>query len=139
MLHFEHSETVEASAYETWQVMQDFAAIERAGLAEQVRMEGEGTGSCRHLCMPGGRVMTERLEARDEAALTLSYAMTEPGPMPLAHYRARMEIIADGDACQVVFKAEYETRGITEEKAGGMLGNVYRALIDTARTDLGLK
>lgn len=138
MLHFSYSETVEASTHQTWQAMRDFAAIARAGLAERVEMVGEGVGSCRRLHMPGGKVLVERLEARDEAAFTLTYAMTEPGPMPLAHYQASLQISGDEHTCQVVFMAEYEPSGVSEEKANRMLGNVYRALISTARTDLGI-
>lgn len=138
MLHFSYSETVEASAHRTWQAMRDFAAIARAGLAERVEMVGEGVGSFRHLHMPGGGVLVERLEARDEAAHTLTYAMTVPGPMPLKQYQARLQISSDEHTCQVVFTAEYEPSGVSEEKATRMLGSVYRALISTARTDLGL-
>lgn len=138
MLNLSYSETVEASVTKTWLAMRDFAAIERAGLAERVEMVGEGVGSSRHLHMAGGRVMVERLEARDDDALTLTYAMTERGPMPLAHYQASFQITGDERACQVLFTAEYEPDGIPEEKANRMLTNVYRALINTARTDLGL-
>ncbi|EZH81167.1 hypothetical protein AU05_11600 [Ectopseudomonas composti] len=118
--------------------MRDFAAIERAGLAERVEMVGEGVGSCRHLHMAGGKVLVERLEARDESTMALTYAMTEPGPMPLDHYVATLQVRGDEHTCQVVFTADYEPRGITEEKANRMLSNVYRALVNTARTDLGL-
>ena len=61
-MHFRYDETVEASAQRAWQVMRDFAAIERAGLAQRVAMVGEGPGSCRHLYMPGGSVLVECLE-----------------------------------------------------------------------------
>lgn len=138
MLQFSYSENVEASALQTWRAMRDFAAIERAGLAERVEMVGEGVGSCRHLHMAGGKVLVERLEARDESTMTLTYAMTEPGPMPLDHYVATLQVSGDEHACQVVFTADYEPRGIAEEKANRMLSNVYRALVNTARADLGL-
>lgn len=138
MLTFSYSETVEAGAQETWRAMRDFAAIERAGLAQQVEMIGEGVGSCRRLHMAGGQVLVERLEARDDAAMTLTYAMTEPGPMPLEHYVATLTVSGSEQASQVAFSADYEPRGITPEKAERMLGNVYRALVNTARADLGL-
>lgn len=138
MMTFGYSEAVEASVTKTWEAMRDFAAIERAGLAERVEMVGEGIGSVRRLHMVGGRVLVERLEARDDDALTLAYAMTERGPMPLEHYQASFRVTGDGQACQVVFTAEYEPDGVTEEKANRMLSNVYRALINAARTDLGL-
>ncbi|OEC32677.1 Polyketide cyclase / dehydrase and lipid transport [Pseudomonas cuatrocienegasensis] len=138
MLEFSYRETLEASAQKTWHAMRDFAAIARAGLAERVEMVGEGVGSCRHLQMPGGLVLVERLEARDDAARTLTYAMTEPGPMPLAHYQATLQVSGDEQTCQVLFSATYEPRAISEEKATRMLSNVYRALINTARADLGL-
>lgn len=138
MLQFSYSETVQASALDTWRAMRDFSAIARAGLAERVEMVGEGVGSCRRLHMPGGAVLVERLDERDEEAFKLGYSMIESGPMPLAQYRARFHISGDGHACQVLFSAEYEPRGVGEEKANRMLGNVYRALIGTARNDLGL-
>lgn len=137
MLNFIYSEAVEASAHKTWQAMRDFAAIARAGLAERVEVVGEGVGSCRHLHMPGGRVLVERLEERDDAALSLTYAMTQPGPMPLTHYQASLQISGDESTCRVVFSAEYVPNGVSEEKANRMLGNVYRALINAAKTDLG--
>lgn len=138
MLNFRYSETVNASVTKTWQVMRDFSAIERAGLAERVKMVGEGIGSVRRLHMAGGRVIVERLETRDEDAFTLTYAMTERGPMPLEHYQASFQITGDEHTCQVLFTAEYKPDGVTEEKANRMLSNVYRALINTARIDLGL-
>lgn len=138
MLHFSYSESVEAGSLETWQAMRDFSAIGRAGLADRVEMVGEGVGSWRYLHMAGGAILAERLEARDEAALKLTYAMAERGPMPLEQYRAHLQITGDNHACVVVFTAEYEPRGVTEEKACRMLSNVYRALINTARSDLGL-
>jgi hypothetical protein len=138
MLIFKYSEMVAASATKTWKAMRDFSAIERAGLAERVEMVGEGIGSTRCLHMPGGRLLVERLDARDDDALTLTYAMTEPGPMPLKHYQASFEITGEGQTCEVEFTAEYEPEGVTEEKANRMLSNVYRALINTAKADLGL-
>ncbi len=138
MHSFSYSETVEKSAADTWLAMRDFAAIARAGLAERVAMQGDGIGSTRHLHMQGGGVLVERLDARDDAAFVLSYAMTERGPMPLAQYQASMRISGAGQRCEVTFTASYEPQGIDENKANRMLGNVYRALIATARTDLGL-
>ena len=58
--------------------------------------------------------------------------------MPLESYQASMRIEPAGEHCRVIFEAEYEPSGITEEKANRMLTNVYRALIDTARRDLNL-
>jgi hypothetical protein len=138
ILNFEHSETVEASAAETWRVMRDFAAIERAGIAERVEMMGDGVGSSRHLQMAGGAAVVERLETRDDDGLTLTYVMTNRGPMPLERYQASLQITGNEQDCKVTFTAEYEPDGIAEENANRMLGNVYRALISTARTDLGV-
>jgi hypothetical protein len=138
MMSFNYSETVQMGAADTWHAMRDFSAIARAGLAERVEMVGDGVGSSRHLHMPGGAVLVERLEARDEAAFTLTYAMTERGPMPLTHYQATLTVSGDEHSSVVAFNASYEPLGVSEEKANRMLGNVYRALIATARTDLGL-
>jgi len=135
---FSYSETVQKDAAATWQAMRDFAAIARAGLAERVEMQGDGIGSTRHLHMQGGGVLVERLDSHDEAAFTLSYTMTERGPMPLLQYQASLHISGEGHSCDVTFNARYEPQGISEDKANRMLGNVYRALIATARTDLGL-
>lgn len=137
-MKFTYDEEIAAEAQQAWKVMREFSAIERAALAEKVEMEGEGVGSYRHMHMPGGTIMTEKLVARDDDVWALTYIMTARGPMPLESYQASMRIEPAGEHCRVIFEAEYEPRGITEEKANRMLTNVYRALIDTARRDLNL-
>ena len=88
----------EASAPTVWALVREFGKLDE-WLPPVVGCEtdGEGIGALRTLTLGDGAVVVERLEAHDDAARTLTYSMTDAGPMPLVDYVSTIEVSANPD------------------------------------------
>ena len=72
---------IHASASAIWQVIRDFgAACQHLVMVVKCTVEGEGIGALRTLTSADGSTIVERLEALDEAAQRLSYALLTDTP-----------------------------------------------------------
>src|SRR2546430_17429265 len=57
-------------------------------------------GTVRKLTIPGGGVIVEKLEGKDDQRHTYSYSITD-GPLPVADYHASYSVHQAGDASRV--------------------------------------
>jgi len=129
-LDVEH--TVVAPAVDVWAVLADFGVfLEWAtGGVGSVEVSGDGIGMCRHLDIPGLGKVSERLEALDEEAMCLEYALLEAGPSGLQSYRARVQVVPlDANSCRVRWRGEFEPLdGTDESTVGAGLADAYQAM-----------
>jgi len=125
MLNVRESAGLGASADEVWALVSDFVGL-IAALGLPVQGEGEGVGAVRTLSNPKGDIV-ERLEALDNDNRTLTYALVQPGPMPVRDYTSTMTVEADGAGRSVVvWTADFEADGAPDEKATSVVSRTYQ-------------
>lgn len=135
------SETIAAPAARVWELVRDFGGIAQWGgpALQSCTVEGEGVGAVRRIGLPGGRTISERLEALDDAARTLSYAIVGPSPIPVKHYLATIRIVEEGpQAARVEWSSRFEPDGASAEQAQALVRGVYTGGIAGLRKALGV-
>jgi hypothetical protein len=137
MVSVKVTERVPVSAGQVWEIFRDFGGVRRfTPQIEQCTVEGEGVGAVRTITMPGGLQIQERLEALDEAARTLSYAIVS-GPAPFRDYLATIRVSEDGDGCTIDWSSHFEPQGVSEEQARAIVEGIYQGGIAGLRKHLG--
>lgn len=132
-------DSIAASADRVWDLFRDFGAIDRfaAGI-ESCTLEGEGVGAVRTLSLPGGLTLQERLEAFDDAARTLSYAIIGAHPLPVDNYLSTVKIVEEaGERCGIEWSSSFDPKG-DEAAAVGMVEGIYRGGIKGIKKALGV-
>lgn len=110
------------SAEEAWKVVGDFVGLIE-GMGLPVEVEGEGIGQTRKISM-GPAPIVERLEARDEAAKSISYSIVE-GPLPVSGYVATMRLSDVGEGrSKLTWSATFEPVG-DEAAAKQIVTGIY--------------
>ena len=86
-----------------------WAAVGDSGLAmlvpdfvERVDVKGSGVGLERTLHLPGGGAVREHIVARDDAAMTYSYAIVDFGPVPWLECTATWSVRAAANGKSLV-------------------------------------
>lgn len=117
--------TIRAPADAIWRLLSDFGAAGRH-LAEVVActVAGTGVGAVRTLTYADGSVIVERLEALDEAAHRLSYALLTDTP-----FRDCLTTITMHDLglaqCEVTWTATFAADGLPASEAVEMLEGAF--------------
>lgn len=135
------SERVEASADRVWELLGDFGGVVRWGgpALQSCTVEGEGVGAIRRITGPGGMQIVERLEARDDTARSLSYAIVEKSPIPIRDYLATVTVTEEGPhACRVEWRGTFQPDGAPPETGEAILRQVYTGGIEGVRRALGI-
>ena len=106
--------TINAPADAIWQVIGDFGAACRylAGVVN-CTVEGKGVGALRTLTYADGTTIVERLEAVDEVAHRLSYALLTDTPFRNCLTTATVRDLGQGE-CEVAWAATFEADGLPE-------------------------
>jgi len=137
MISVKVNERVAASAAAVWELLRDFGGIQRFSTGiESCTVEGEGVGAVRTITMPGGVAIQERLEAFDDAARSLSYAIVA-GPIPVENYLATIHVSEDGDGCAIAWESDFES-SLPEEQARGMIEGIYTGSVAGIKKTLGV-
>jgi hypothetical protein len=132
------SDRIGASVDQVWDLVRDFGGIQRfAAAIESVSVQGEGVGAVRTLTMPGGVTLQERLEALDDGARTLRYAIVGQHPFPFSDYLATIRLSEDGDGCQIEWSSTFTPRAGAESQAAAMVEGIYRGGIAGLKKTLG--
>ncbi len=95
-----------SSQDDVWKVLREFGGLDWMPGVESCEVEGEGIGAIRKITM-GGNVVTERLEAFDDEARSLSYSIQQ-GPIPVRDYLATIAVSESQDGCLVKWTARFE-------------------------------
>lgn len=115
------TKSIAAPAAKVWAMVSEWGGTHKwiPGVGP-VSVAGEGVGSVRSADLDpatgfSGRI-SERLEARDDAAMHFVYAVVGASPIPVADYVAEMQVTATGaDTCDVTWSSTWEAAGdITE-------------------------
>ena len=96
----QHRITVSNSAQEVWAAMRDYGDLSWAQGVDEVVVEGDGVGMLRKVRTAGSSdFILERLTARDDEAMTFSYAIEGDGLAGLSHYNAHVRAEPCEDGC----------------------------------------
>ena len=109
--------TIHAPADAIWQVISDFgAAGQYLSGVTACTVEGEGVGALRTLTSIDGSMIVERLEALDEVAHQLSYALLTD--TPFRNCLTTMAVRNLGpDRAEVAWSATFEADGLPASEA----------------------
>ena len=119
--------TINASADAIWQVIGDFGAACQflVGVVD-CTVVGEGVGALRTLTSIDGSTIVERLEARDETARQLSYALLTDTPFHNCLTTMTIHDLAPNQV-ELEWSATFEPDGIPASEAVEMLEGALSA------------
>ena len=108
-----------------WQVLSDFgAACQYLVMVEKCTVEGQGIGALRTLTYTDGSTIVERLEALDDAAHRLSYALLSDTPFRDCLTTVTVYDLSPGQ-CEVAWSATFEADGLPASEAQEMLEGAF--------------
>ena len=118
---------VNAPADAIWQVIGDLhAACQYLARVVNCTVEGEGVGALRTLTSADGSVVVERLEALDEVAHRLSYALLTDTPFRNCLTTIALHDLGQGQA-ELGWSANFEADGLPADEARDMLESALMA------------
>ena len=120
--------TLDASPDELWAVVRAFDKVSWIPGGENAEIRGEGIGQLRIFQGPDGKVH-EQLEARDDAARSLTYSIPEGVPFPVTGYQATMLVTDDGGKGRLSWSCQYEPDGVSEEEASKAIDTMYGVML----------
>lgn len=128
----EASREFDADANALWDLLQDFAHIERwwpqgAIEIERVEFEGEGVGMIRHIYNVGmPSAVSERLDSLDVARKTWQLSIVGERPAGITRYQATGKIIElPGKRCRIDYRGEFTTDSDESDAARAFLQMAY--------------
>jgi uncharacterized protein YndB with AHSA1/START domain len=124
----------DAPAEQLWDLLRDFAHIERwwpaddpAVQIERVELEGEGIGLIRHIYNKGfSAPVSERLDYQDPATMTYKLSIVGQPPAGITAYQAtgRIEALAPARS-RLNYRAEFSTGAADPAAAEAFLRGAY--------------
>ncbi|VVO78108.1 hypothetical protein PS874_01522 [Pseudomonas fluorescens] len=134
MLHIDVHHDFNVPAGMIWELLADFADIERwwptddeAVMIERVEREGEGIGLIRHIYNRGFPApVSERLDSQDPANMSYQLSIVGERPAGLSRYQAvgRIEPLGNG-RCRLHYCGEFTTQPGRAQEAEAFLRGVY--------------
>lgn len=134
------SEIVAAPATKVWELLGDFGGVMKwsGPMMQSCQVEGEGVGAVRRIGLTGGMEISERCEAVDATARSLSYSIIGKSPLPLRDYFSTVSVTETGASeCRVDWNGRFEAAGVSEEQAQGMVRGIYTGGIAAVKKRLG--
>ncbi len=119
-----------ALAEDVWQTIRDFGGVHRwAPNIVSLEMRGEGVGALRTAHFKDGGRVVERLESRNDATRTLTYAILET-PLPMEGCISSLTVHDLGPkGCEVEWYSTFGAKGAPESEAGRILEKIYRVAL----------
>ena len=112
---------IDAPSYAVWQTISDFgAACKYSVMVTHCTPEGEGVGAVRTSTYADGSMIVERLEALDEDAQRLSYALLTDTPFRNCLTTVTVHELGPRQ-CEVRWTATFDADGIPASEAEEML------------------
>lgn len=127
---------VNASADKAWALVGDFGGL--VGWFPAVTestVEGSGVGALRHLTMPDGNQLTERQQARDDAARFYEYVVIA-GALPCTDYRSRLAVSPAGSGARITWTAEFLPLKDAPVDAVAFISSIYQGGLAGAKAVL---
>ena len=121
-----------------WDVVGDFADVSWAMPGAKVDVIGEGPGMIRRLHIPDGGSVDEVLETWDATARSFSYTIPGDMPMPVADFRAWVELEPIGaNGTRVSWNAAAKALpGTSGAEGQAIFEGLYGQLIDSLEAHL---
>lgn len=121
--------TVDATPETLWDVVRAFDDVRwMPGGGAGCEIRGEGIGQVRIFDGPNGKIH-EHLQARDDAARSLTYTIPEGIPFPVTGYRSTMVVTDDAGRGSLSWTCQFEPDGATEQEAGAAIEQMYEVMI----------
>ena len=118
---------IHASADTLWQVIGDFrAACQYLVMVVNCTVEGEGVGALRTLTSADGSTIVERLEALDQAAHRLSYALLTDTPFGNCLTTIALRDLGPRQA-ELEWSATFEADGLPASEAAELMEGALAA------------
>jgi hypothetical protein len=130
-IHVERAVRLASPADVVWAIVGNLAdATISEGLVERVEVDGAGVGAVRRFHLPGGLVLSERIDHYDAAERCYVYRIIDHGPLPFTRYLGCAQILAAGpDASVATWLAMAQAIDGEEETARAMIeANLDHAL-----------
>ena len=127
---------VNASPDKAWALVGDFGGL--VGWFPAVTestVEGSGVGALRHLTMPDGNQLTERQQARDDAARCYEYVVIA-GALPCTDYRSRLTVSPAGSGARITWTAEFLPLKDAPVDAVAFISSIYQGGLAGAKAVL---
>ncbi len=128
MLNVHESAVLSAGAGEVWAAISDFGGLAEwhpAAVTSTIETRGEDT--IRVVNISGGGVLTEKLEAHSDEAMSQSYSIVE-GPLPVSDYLSTIKVTAGDDGrCTVDWSGKFNAVGADDETASKIISSIYTA------------
>ena len=117
--------TINRPADAIWQVLSDFsAACQHLVTVKNCAVEGHGIGALRTLTYADDSTIVERLEALDDAAYRLSYALLSDTPFRDCLTTVTVHELSPGQ-CEVAWTASFQPDGLPANEAQEMLEGAF--------------
>ncbi|MCY3830904.1 MAG: SRPBCC family protein [Rhodospirillaceae bacterium] len=122
-----------AAADDVWAIVREFGRLDDWLPPVVVcRTDRDGIGALRTLTLGDGAVVVERLEALDDAARTLTYSMTDAGPMPLVDYVSTIAVRANVDGTATMkWSGSFGVSGADEGEVVASIEGLYQTGLDS--------
>ena len=125
-------EEYDGSAAEMWERIGDFHGLHswHPGVAACHKLEG---GAARELILAdGGKIVETQLDS--EPSRSYSYRIDE-SPLPVADYTATLTVREADDGCAVVWTAQFEPSGASEDEAVTVIGGIFDSGLDALKQE----
>ena len=125
MTHASCKTTINLPALAIWRVLSDFgAACQYFVMVIDCTVEGQGIGALRTLTYADGSHIVERLEALDDVAYRLSYALLSDTPFRDCLTTVTVHDLGPGQ-CEVAWSAAFQPDGLPASEAVEMLEGAF--------------
>ena len=126
---------VKASADKAWAALGDFCGIKTwHPVIANCEMSKKGDTTYRTLTTKDGAKIFEQELNWDDKGRSYSYAIIE-SPLPVANYKATMNVAPNGDHAEINWTANFEPKG-PEEDAKKVIGGIFSAGLDSLKAKL---
>jgi Polyketide cyclase / dehydrase and lipid transport len=132
--------TIKAPADKVWADLGDFDGLHRWHPAfAKSTAEKKGGDRLRHLTLQDGAKLVERLVKSDPKARTYTYAIIDPGPLPIARYQATVSAkdSADKKSVTLEWRGDFEPKGAPAAEVQALIAGVYKAGFDALAKKFG--
>ena len=124
------TQTINASANDTWKTISSFEGIETFSPVARSTKTGDGVGALRSCFLPDDAEIKEKLTALDNDSMHLQYIITS-GPFPIDGYVSDVTVkqISE-DTCEVSWSSEFTVNGAPEADMIGVFEGFYNAIME---------
>lgn len=137
MLEVVREKVVDADPQTVWALVSDFGGVAEwhpACVASSVQNVGDSVQ--RTIVVGDGARLIEKLEARDDSGMSLSYSIVE-GPLPVANYFSTLKVEGQGESSKLTWSGRFDASGAPDERAIQIVAGIYESGLDALKKRFG--